>query len=62
MLLAAMRELRLDPARSWLVGDSPRDTHAGLAAGLDPRRCLQLNPELPDLPHAADLILNHADR
>lgn len=33
MLLKAARELHLDLAKSWLVGDAPRDIDAGAAAG-----------------------------
>ncbi len=33
MLLAAARDLGLDLARSWLIGDQPRDIQAGRAAG-----------------------------
>jgi len=33
MLLAAARDMDLDLARSWMVGDSPRDAQAGSAAG-----------------------------
>lgn len=33
MLLAAEADLGLDLARSWLVGDQPRDVEAGRAAG-----------------------------
>lgn len=59
MILAAAEELGLDLARSWLVGDAARDIESGLAAGLDPDRCLRVGPDgdLPGLPEAADLIL-----
>lgn len=57
MIRAALRELDLDPQRSWLVGDSPRDLHAAIDAGLLPHHCLQLGPDLPDLHAAAQLIL-----
>lgn len=33
LLLKAMREHRIDPARSWMVGDKPSDVEAGKAAG-----------------------------
>jgi len=33
MILRAADELRLDPARSWMVGDTPADTEAGRRAG-----------------------------
>jgi len=33
MLRLASRERRLDPTRSWMVGDARRDVAAGLAAG-----------------------------
>ena len=33
LLLQAMREHRIDPAASWMIGDSPTDMLAGRAAG-----------------------------
>jgi len=33
LLLKAIREHRIDPARSWMVGDKPSDVEAGRAAG-----------------------------
>jgi len=33
LVLRAIAELDLDPARSWMVGDALRDVRAGLAAG-----------------------------
>lgn len=33
MILRAADELRLDPARSWMVGDTPADAEAGRRAG-----------------------------
>lgn len=59
MLLAAAADLELDLSRSWMVGDAPRDVEAGLAAGLSPRRCLQIGPgqALRDLAAAADRIV-----
>jgi len=33
MILRAADELRLDPARSWMVGDTPADADAGRRAG-----------------------------
>jgi D-glycero-D-manno-heptose 1,7-bisphosphate phosphatase len=33
LLLAAARDLNLDLARSWMIGDKPRDCEAGRAAG-----------------------------
>ena len=40
MLLLAAKELGLDLARSWLIGDMPRDSESGLNAGLLPERCI----------------------
>lgn len=40
MILRAARELDLDLARSWLIGDMPRDCEAGVNAGIAPDRCL----------------------
>lgn len=58
MLLRAARELGLDLARSWMVGDSWRDVAAGRAAGCrtvlvgaGSRRAVALRPEF----HVADL-------
>lgn len=58
MILQAAQEHHVDLARSWLVGDAQRDIEAGLAAGLDPARCILLGPDLPDLPAATRLILS----
>lgn len=59
MILQATQELDLHLARSWLVGDAPRDIEAGQAAGIDPARCLLVGPgrELPDLHAATRVIL-----
>ncbi len=56
MILAALSELDLDPARSWLIGDADRDIAAGAAAGLAPDRCLRVGPGL-DFAGAAGTIL-----
>ena len=56
MLLEAIRELSLDPARSWMIGDADRDIEAGIAAG-----CMTALVETPGSAHrragavAADL-------
>ncbi|QOJ01269.1 MAG: HAD-IIIA family hydrolase [Phycisphaeraceae bacterium] len=58
MLLAAARDLGLDLPGSWMVGDAERDVEAGIAAGLDPSRCLRVGtPAIPDLAAAASIIL-----
>lgn len=59
MILAAIGELGLDPAASWLVGDAERDLEAGRRAGLDPARVLRVGPgaPFPGLPEAAAHIL-----
>lgn len=58
MILAAAAELGLDLSRSWLAGDAPRDVQAGIAAGLNERRCLLIgDPPIPDLAAAARVIL-----
>lgn len=68
MLLQAALDHDLDLARSWLVGDAPRDIQAGLAAGC---RTVLLGagaaPEglptemAPDLLAAARLILQQSE-
>jgi len=60
MVLAAVAELDLDPAASWLVGDAQRDVEAGRRAGLPPQHCLRISPGglLPDLAGAAAHILS----
>ena len=62
MLQRASRELEIDPARSWAVGDRARDVEAGLSAGC--RAILIGDEPLPDgalraagLPEAARIIL-----
>lgn len=64
MIAAASAELELDPARSWLVGDSERDVASGAAAGLAPARCLRIGAGggPPDLRAAAEYIISHIDR
>ncbi|HEV2037434.1 MAG TPA: HAD family hydrolase [Candidatus Eremiobacteraceae bacterium] len=42
LLLRAARDLGLDLAASWTVGDSPRDVEAGLAAGT---RAVLISPD-----------------
>ncbi|MEM0983495.1 MAG: HAD-IIIA family hydrolase [Planctomycetota bacterium] len=54
MVLAAAEELGLDLARSWMIGDKERDVGAGIAAGLDPTRCLRIGAA--DDADAADLL------
>ena len=47
MILEAARKHFLDLARSWMIGDSPKDTEAGRAAGC---RTILVNPAAtPDL-------------
>lgn len=59
MILAGAREFCVDLARSWMVGDAPRDVEAGIAAGIPADRCLRIGEglPLPDLTAAADHIL-----
>jgi len=45
MILAAADDLNLDLSRSWLIGDAPRDCEAGVAAGIDPARCLLIGQD-----------------
>ena len=46
MILRAARELDIDLANSWLVGDKAGDVEAGLAAGVG-HNCLLLSPLYP---------------
>jgi len=59
MILAACKELNLDPARSWMVGDKQRDLDAAIAAGVPASQTIRVAHESPvaDLAHAARLIL-----
>lgn len=52
MILAAADALALDLARSWVVGDAPRDIAAGKAAGC--RTILVIDPTLAPSPAALE--------
>ena len=54
MILAAARELGLDLARSWAVGDKPRDTEAAINAGIPAARTFVIRTSGEDGP-CADL-------
>jgi D-glycero-D-manno-heptose 1,7-bisphosphate phosphatase len=54
MLLRACDELDIDLARSWMIGDSPRDVEAGRRAGC--RTILLSANGLPDDPAGADYV------
>ncbi|MDF1809275.1 MAG: HAD-IIIA family hydrolase [Phycisphaerales bacterium] len=60
MIVAACKELNLDPARSWMVGDKQRDLDAAIAAGVPASQTIRVAHESPvtDLAHAARLILD----
>ena len=60
LLLQAIHEQRLDPARSVLFGDKTSDLQAGAAAGV--RRCFLVGEgqALPDLAAAVDQLLGRA--
>ena len=60
MIVAACKELNLDPARSWMVGDKQRDLDAAIAAGVPASQTIRVAHDSPiaDLAHAARLILN----
>ncbi|HEY8668108.1 MAG TPA: HAD-IIIA family hydrolase [Tepidisphaeraceae bacterium] len=55
MLLAAAEALAIDPLKSWLIGDAPRDIEAGATAGC--RTILFRDPALAASP-AADAPAN----
>ncbi|MDQ7014385.1 MAG: HAD-IIIA family hydrolase [Planctomycetota bacterium] len=59
MILAAVDDLCLDLASSWMVGDAERDIEAGRRAGIEPARCIRVgvDGELPDLAAATARIL-----
>ena len=69
LILQASRELAIDPARSWMVGDSSSDIKAGQAAGLstilvrtglagrDGKYKVKPDYTVPDLPAAIDWCL-----
>ena len=58
MLLQATSDWGIDLACSYIVGDSLRDTEAGVAAGVT--SVLLGNGRAPDLTQAARFILTHA--
>lgn len=74
MIRSAQRELGLDLAASYLVGDRTTDLEAGLAAGVTPILVLTGDgeksrdqwegnePVVPSLWEAAELILSAADK
>ena len=56
MVHAAAKDLGLSLTGAWMIGDAPRDIEAGLAAGLDPMRCLLVGAAL-SFTQAAERIL-----
>jgi histidinol-phosphate phosphatase family protein len=58
LILRAAGELSIDLARSYAVGDRPRDVEAGRRAGV--RGTVLLGEEAPDLEVAARLILERS--
>ena len=59
MILRAAEALGLDLARSWVIGDAPRDIEAGHAAGC--RTILFVDKNLPQSPAAAEKLRVKAD-
>jgi len=68
MLLQAVQDMGLDPARSWVIGDSPRDIAAGRAIGArtilvsrDPQAVAEAGAHhaAGSLVEAARLVLEH---
>jgi D-glycero-D-manno-heptose 1,7-bisphosphate phosphatase len=45
MILAAARDLGLDLARSWLIGDKDRDVESAINAGIPPPHAIKMDPE-----------------
>jgi len=60
MIVAASKELDLDPARSWMVGDKQRDLDAAIAGGVPPSHTIRVAHDSPvaDLAQAARIILD----
>lgn len=65
MILKAAKELNIDPARSFLVGDSERDIEAGNSAGCYTIMVASIMPEktaadavVGNLREAVELVLN----
>ncbi len=58
MIHQAVEDLGLDLARSWVVGDAPRDLDAGRHAGIDESRLILLDEQTPNLASAALRILS----
>jgi histidinol-phosphate phosphatase family protein len=62
MVTAAAAEFGLDLARSWAIGDKPRDCEAAVAAGIDPARAILVGSSgekaarCPDLAAAARIV------
>jgi histidinol-phosphate phosphatase family protein len=64
MVTAAAAEFGLDIARSWAIGDKPRDCEAAVAAGIDPARAILIgssgekDARCPDLAAAARIVVS----
>jgi D-glycero-D-manno-heptose 1,7-bisphosphate phosphatase len=57
MLLAAATDLGLDLSLSWMIGDSPRDSEAAVAAGIPRERALRVGTDAPSFADAAAGVL-----
>lgn len=67
MIIEAARALALDPARSWMIGDAPRDIESALRAGIAIERTVLIGDaqgaagsRVPDFEQAVERILGRS--